>query len=102
MDLEKNEEWQRIVKSNDIGDGKVVVTIAREVMHLLSEDDTPLHNGIDPDDEHTPFGLICLANYNVNEGGISGFLARQVAQMIVKFHDRGEEFRTIWNEDNKI
>lgn len=31
--------------------------------------------------------------------GISGFMAGCVAQMVSKFHVRGDEFRTFWNKE---
>jgi len=96
MNLKENKEWQQIVETNKDDYGKACIDVAKEAMKLLSKDITPLHAGYYPD-RHTPHGIICLANRNTHTGGILGFMAGYVAQMIVKFHDRGEEFRVIWN-----
>jgi len=100
MNLDNNKEWQKVVETNQDGYGKACVDVAREVMNILSEDDTPLHDGYYPD-MHTPHGIICLADQNINAGGITGFMAGCVAQMVAKFHNRGEEFRIIWNGETK-
>jgi len=100
MELNENKEWKEMEAKNVDPYGKACVDVAREVMKLLSEDDTPLHEGYHPD-KNTPHGLICLAEKNIDAGGITGFMAGCVAQMVSKFHERGEEFRIIWNGEAK-
>jgi hypothetical protein len=46
--------------------------------------------------------LISRADRESNAGGITGFMAGCVAQMISRCHSRGEEFRRKWNKDNQI
>ena len=67
--------------------GKCVVDVAREVMHLL---DLPEHEKFDSDN------LISRADVLLGLG-ITGFQAGCVAQLVVKCHSRGEEFRASWN-----
>ena len=38
------------------------------------------------------------ADDNIKAGGITGFMAGCIAQMITKCHSRGEEFKKKWNE----
>ena len=87
------DEW---VKNNTDPYGKACVDVARQVMKLLDEDTTPLVNGYHPD-IHTAHGLICKADEDINAGGITGFMAGAVAQMVTKCHERGEEFRRSHN-----
>ena len=94
MNLKENKEWQKVVETNQDDYGKACVDVAREVMNMLSEDDTPLHEGY-YSDKYTPRGLICIADKKVY-GGITGLMERYVAQLVIKFHDRGEEFKTFW------
>jgi len=96
MSIIKVKEWEEYESKNQDPYGKCCVDVAREVMKLLDEDLTPLHKGYNPD-IHTPHGLICKADDNINAGGITGFMAGAVASMISNVHSRGEEFRKIWN-----
>jgi hypothetical protein len=96
----KNEkDWKKLVKKNKDPYGKACVDVARRVMKLLDEDDTPLHNGYHPD-THTAHGLICKADDDIKAGGITGFMAGCVAQMVVHCHERGEEFRKSHNNED--
>jgi len=72
------------------------VDVARQVIKMLDEDPTPLHNGYHPD-IHTAHGMVCKADKDIKAGGITGFLAGCVAQMIFECHERGEEFRKSHN-----
>ena len=93
----KNEkEWNEWVNNNKDPYGKACVDVAREVMKLLDEDPTPLHNGYYPD-INTAHGLICKADENIKTGGITGFMAGSIAQMVTKCHERGDEFRKSHN-----
>ena len=95
----KNEKiWNDWVKNNNDPYGKACVNVARRVMELLDEDKTPLHNGYHPD-IHTAHGLICKADDDIKAGGITGFMAGCVAQMVTKCHERGEEFRKSHNDE---
>jgi hypothetical protein len=67
-------------------------------MQLLDADETPLHNGYHPD-IHTAHGLICKADDGIKAGGITGFMADCVTQMVVHCHERGEEFRKSHNSE---
>ena len=96
MKLKNKELWIEWVEKNTDPYGLCCVNVARRVMELLEDDSTPLHNGYHPD-IHTPHGLICKADYDVKAGGITGFMAGCVAQMVSQVHERGEEFRRIWN-----
>lgn len=91
MSIVNEEDWNKVVKVNDDPYGKACVDTAREVMRLL--------------DERTDFdthAIICEADDNIGAGGITGFMAGCVAEMVSKYHPRGEEFRRKWNTDNQI
>lgn len=98
MKLKNENYWNECVKKNKDPYGKCCVDVARRVMELLDEDKTPLHNGYHPD-IHTAHGLICKADHDINAGGITGFMAGCVAEMVTKCHERGEEFRKSHNGD---
>jgi len=95
--MKNKEKWDNWVAKNKDPYGKACVDVARKVMELLDNDSTPLHNGYFPD-LHTAHGLICEANRQ-NDGGITGFMAGCVAQMIFECHERGEEFRKSHNDE---
>ncbi len=98
MPITNEKAWKEWEKNNTDPYGKACVNVARRVMELLDEDLTPLHNGYNPD-IHTAHGLICKADDNVAAGGITGFMAGCVAQMVFKCHSRGDEFRKSHNGD---
>ena len=100
MKLKDKKLWVEWVEKNTDAYGLCCVNVARRVMELLDEDLTPLHDGYYPD-IHTPHGLICKADDDIKAGGITGFMAGCVAQMVSQCHDRGEEFRIIWNGEYK-
>ena len=94
----KNEKlWNEYVEKNNDSHGACCVNVAKRVMQILEEDSTPLHDGYFPD-IHTPHGIICKADEDI-KGGISGFQAGCVATMVSNCHERGEEFRKIWNKE---
>ena len=85
--------WDNCVKINDDSYGKAAVDVAREVMRLL---DTPEYKDFDT------HKIVCDADDGIKAGGITGFMAGCVAQMVSKHSSRGEEFRRKWNEDHGI
>lgn len=91
MPITNQDDWKEWVTSNTDPYGKTCVDVAREVMRMLDE---PIYL-------HTPIDthkLICDADKNISAGGITGFMAGCVAQMVSKCHSRGEEFRKAWNK----
>jgi hypothetical protein len=92
--------WDKYVANNKDPYGKCCVDVARRVMELLDKDNTPLHYGYYPD-INTPHGLIVKAAEDINSGGITGFMSGMVAEIVIKCHDRGKEFKTIWNNKFK-
>lgn len=97
MPIADQERWDQYVKINTDPYSKCCVDIARRVMELLDEDPTPLHTGYHPD-AHTPHGIICKADADVDAGGITGAMAGAATAMVVECHSRGGEFRKIWNK----
>ena len=94
--MKNQEKWNSYVEKNNDPYGGACVKVAKRVMELLDEDKTPLHNGYHPD-IHTAHGLICKADDDTNAGGITGFMAGCVAQMVTECHERGDEFRKSHN-----
>jgi hypothetical protein len=92
MPIIKEEDWNEWVTINTDGYGAACVEVAREVMRLL--DERP--GDFDPD------AIINEADQNIKAGGITGFMAGCVAQMVSHCHSRGEEFRRKWNISNQI
>jgi len=97
----KNEKlWNEYVEKNKDAYGGCCVKVAERVMQILDEDSTSLHDGYYPD-IHTPHGIICKADEDIKAGGITGFMSGCVATMVSNCHERGEEFRKIWNKEYK-
>ena len=86
-------EWNEYVSKNNDPYGKCCVDVAREVMKLL---DTLKYKNF------KPHQIICAAEKNIKEDGITGFMAGCVASMVSQCHSRGEEFRKKWNIENQI
>ncbi len=95
--ITNQKRWDEYVEKNKSSYGKCCVNVARKVMEMLDENDTPLHAGYYPD-VHTTHGLICKADKDIDAGGITGFMAGAVTSMVVQCHSRGEEFRKDWNK----
>ena len=95
MPITKNAEWKKWVDTNKDGYGGACVAVARKAMEMLDKD-PKFAKKIDT------HKLICDADDASNTGGITGFMAGCVAQMISTCHSRGEEFRKQWNIDNQI
>lgn len=94
MPITKQDDWDKWVNNNKEPYGKACVDVAREVMRMLDE-----KQDIDTIDT---WKLICDADDSIKAGGITGFMAGCVAQMVSHCHSRGEEFRRKWNLDNQI
>ena len=78
--------WDVWVEKNKDAYSKCCVDVARRVMEILDEEkDFDTHD------------IICQANKDIKAGGITGFMAGCVAQMVVKCHSRGKEFQKKWN-----
>jgi hypothetical protein len=92
MPITNKKEWNKCVKINKDPYGKCCVDVARKVMSILDKEkgDFDCHK------------IICRADDEIKAGGITGFMAGCVAQMVSKFSSRGEEFRKKWNKDNQI
>ncbi len=87
--MKDEKKWKSYVDKNKDDYGGCCIRVAKRVMELLDSDPTPLHNGYHPD-IHTAHGLICKADKDVDAGGITGFMASCVAQMVYECHERGE------------
>jgi len=87
MPITNQTTWDGWVANNTDPYGKCCIDVAREVMRLLDE-----RSEFDPD------SLITEADRKIDCGGITGFMAGCVAQMVTKCHSRGEEFREKWNK----
>ena len=97
----KNETlWNTWVENNKDPYGKCCIDVARRVMEILDAEPQPLHDGFFPDNQ-TANGLIIRADKELDAGGITGFMAGCVAQMVSECHARGEEFRIMWNGKSK-
>jgi hypothetical protein len=92
MAITKQKEWNECVEANKSSYGKACVDVARRVMEILDEESGDF-------DTHK---ILRRADKDVKAGGITGFMAGCVAQMVSQCHSRGEEFRKKWNCDNQI
>lgn len=92
MPITNEKLWRDCVEKNKDAYGKCCVDVAREVMRLLDESTDPIKT----------HDIICKADDNIKSGGITGFMAGCVAQMVSQCHSRGEDFRRLWNTDNQI
>jgi len=90
MPITQQEDWNKWVENNSKDPySKACIDVAREVMRLL---DLPEHEKFNPNN------IITLADDNIDAGGITGFMAGCVAQMVSHCHSRGPEFKAAWNE----
>ena len=83
-------DWEEQKRINKDPYGKCVIDVAGEVMRLL---DIPEYQ------DFNTHKIICDAEKNIGEDGITGFMAGCVAQIVSHCHSRGEEFRKKWNKD---
>lgn len=93
MPIVNQAEWDKWVETNkNDGYGKACVDVARRVMEILDAEPGGF-------DTHK---IVCRADDETNTGGITGFMAGCVAQMVSQCHSRGDEFRRKWNLDYQI
>lgn len=81
INLKDKTFWERQVQTNTDPYGKAVVDAARQVMLSLDAQDD--------------FEVAYKKMYGF---GLSGFQAGCVASIIFKCHDRGDDFKTFWNQ----
>lgn len=91
MPIINQKDWDKWVKNNADPYGKCCVDVARRVIEILDENK-----------EFDTHEVIVKASNDVDSGGITGFMAGCVAQMVSHCSHRGEEFRRAWNTDNQI
>jgi hypothetical protein len=85
--IKNQKAWDEWVTKNTDPYGKACVDVAREVMRILDEGkDFDCHKIIDDADD------------KIQAGGLTGFMAGCVAQMVKVCHSRGDEFNDKWNE----
>lgn len=87
MPISSQEKWNVRVSENKDPYGKACVDTARRVMEILDGEEKEI-------DTHE---IISRADEEVGAGGLTGFMAGAVAQMVVECHSRSEEFREKWN-----
>ena len=91
MNLKDKNSWNECVKNNTDPYSKCCVDVARRVMEIL-----------DKGEAFDTYEIICQAEDDIKTGGITGFMAGAVAQIVSQCHIRGEEFRKKWNIDNQL
>lgn len=92
MPITNEKAWQHQVDINTDGYGGACIAVARRAMEILDEEPG----------EFDCHSLICRADDDSKAGGITGFMAGCVAQIISQVHSRGEEFRKQWNGDHGV
>lgn len=98
MPIAKPEEWKKWMDSSKDSYGSCCVGVAKRVMEIL---DGPGWQNRVINKEDT-YNLINQADKDVKAGGITGFMAGMVAQMVSQCHSLGEEFRRAWNEEHGV
>lgn len=91
MSIINQKKWKSYEEKNSDPYGKCCIDVARRVMEILDENK-----------EFDTNKIICQADNDIEAGGITGFMAGCVAQIVSACHSRGEEFRRKWNIDNQI
>lgn len=91
MKLKDEKKWNNWVEKNTDDYGKACVDVARKVMEIL-----------DKGEDYDCHDIICKADKDSNSGGITGFMAGCIAEMVSVCHIRGEDFRQKWNIVNQI
>jgi len=91
--LANPKDWQTWQDNNKDGYGGACVAVAYHAMKMLDDSEYEISD---------PHKLICDADDKANTGGITGYMAGAAASMISKCHERGDEFRRIWNGDVQI
>ena len=82
------EIWNNFVTNNDDAYGGACVKVAENVMNHLDTFEGDFNIGYNPD-MTTPHGIICKCD---DQGGITGFMAGAVTQMVVLCHKLGWKF----------
>jgi len=96
MPIVKTENWEKYEKENQDPYSKACVDVARKVMELIDQQpDVPLSEKYEC--QMSVHKLICRAPREINAGGLTGFMAGCVSQMVVECHSRGQEFKQAWN-----
>ena len=90
MPIINQEGWDKSVANNPDPYGKCCVDVARRVMEIL--DATPVDQPVGDASD-----LITQADNDIKAGGITGFMAGCVANMVFHCHSRGKEFGKSWN-----
>lgn len=84
MKLKNEQLWDSYVEKNKDPYGGCCIRIAQKIMEKL--------------DENKPFDASNLIS-EVDDEGITGFMAGAIASMVSQCHERGDEFRKSWNKD---
>lgn len=80
--MKDQKRWDNYVRLNTDPYGKTCIDVARRVMEILDkEKDFDYHE------------VICRADKEVKAGGITGFMAGMVCNIVINCHERGEEFK---------
>jgi hypothetical protein len=80
--------WNKYIDKNDDAYGGACVQVARNVMKHLDDYEGEFNIGYNPD-MTTPHGIICAAD---DSGGITGFMAGAVRNMVAQCHKLGWKF----------
>lgn len=91
MPITNKEEWNAYCEANKDSYGRACIVVAENVMEALDANPDPLEYGYYPN-SRTPHAIICKADKDANGGGLSGFMAGCVAQMVRECHSRGDDF----------
>jgi hypothetical protein len=83
------EAWSAWIENNQDPYGGACVKVAEKVMEYLD----------DPDRKIDAYKMISEADKESKAGGITGFMAGAVAQMVATCHARGDEFRRDFNKE---
>ena len=92
MNLKDETSWNHYMEINQDPYSKCCVDVARRVMEILDLGE-PLDKSWD---------IVNQADDDINAGGITGFMAGCIAQMVSQCHARGDEFRRKWNTESQI
>lgn len=91
MNNKNLKKWKSYEQKNRDSYGKCCVDIARQVMKNL--DNTII------DSDFNPHDFIIKAMKEINESGISGFMAWAIAKIVIDCHEKGQEFNEAWNRN---
>ena len=92
MPITDEKGWNDCKNVNTDAYGGACVKVAKRLMEILDEE---------PGDFDV-YEIVCRADKESGAGGITGFMAGCVANIVSKCHSRGEEFRKKWNKENQI